>query len=181
MKIAVENISSEDFYQASFPPFTRGYEAMPSQLNIEERGTIGQLDTLHSFSTSDVTSTLNTLKDKKQLNLLLSTPVVDLEFIAGVRALRTLVAILDEESDSYGYRKINFFIEIAHPEDAAQELLFAQFAQINTILCDKQDIASVKLLLNHLPTLPIDALFGSNNLKKTTNRIVEEVYLRIEL
>ncbi len=176
MKIATENISTEDTSQASFPPFTRGYEAIPYQLHIDERRTIDDLETLHSFSTSDIVAILKSFQQQKNIDLLLSTPILDIEFVAGVRALRTLVSMLDKDSESLTTRKINFFIEIAHSDDAAQELLFAQFAQTNTILCDEKDMEALKLLLNHLPTLPIDTLFGSENLDKITNRIVEEVY-----
>ncbi len=176
MKTLTKELHINDFTQASFPPFTRGYEALPKKLFFDTTIDKSTLEVIHQFSIDEIVHLVKQIEHMKKINLLVTTEILTVEFIAGIRALRTLLAIIDTKNESANTRKINFFIEVYTTTETAQELIYAQLAQIDTILCSKEDLNNLQLLSKHLTTPPIDMLFGHQELEEKTAYFVKQVY-----
>ncbi len=179
MKIRIEDHHIDDFSQASFPPFTRGYEAMPIALKFKNEIDKNTIEVLHDFSLNELATLIKNIEKKDTIEILLSTEVITIDFISTIRALRTLLAIIDEQSASLKTRKIHFTLPLSNTPEVAQELWYAQLAQIDTIICTQEDQKTLKLLMAHLPTPPIDALFGNPQLEEKTTTLIEQLYNKI--
>jgi len=173
-------IKIESFYQASFPPYTRGYSAVPKSLICISEETINkQHMILYGFDAVEILKVLKEtlVSDSSSVSILLHTPLDEVEFISGIRALRTLLAMaLNEFEKPINSKQFQFYLPITNTFDASKNILIAQFSQIDALICNKEEVTEFEQLLNYFPTPPIDALFGSELIEKNTHILIEKVF-----
>ncbi len=175
MKIKTKPFISEDFSQASFAPYTRGYNAIPKSISFETNIDLDAIYILRSYTTEEIAALLKETASINNPNILLAVPITEINFIAVVRSIRTLFAVMDAKNEVPTKREARFTIQLSENGLATQEIYFAQLAQIDTVWCTNESVPKLKLILPHLPTPPIDAFYGSLLLTERTNHFMKNV------
>lgn len=179
MKHTEQLIEIPSFSQASFAPYTRGYNTLPITIQLITENTIKEKSfVLHSFKTDDIKEVLNEaiLSHDSIISVRLQTPLDPIDFIASIRGLRALLAVhLENNNHDSNTKQFHFLLPIINTHETSHTLLIAQWAQIDTLVCRIEDENGLKLLLSYFETPPIDALFGNQTLEKKTNQFISEV------
>lgn len=182
MKCIEEPIEIISFSQTSFPPYTRGYTALPNPIKLIIESTLEKYMgntsyTLFDFRSEEVKKLIKKtcLSKESKTYIILQTRLDAIEFITAIRGLRALLAIaLEKNGQKSASKQFHFLLPIANTHETSQIISIAQWAQIDTLVCSNEDENELKLLLSYFPTPPIDALFGNPTIEEKTTLFISK-------
>lgn len=181
------NINKSDLSEielaAGFPPFTRGYKAF----NFETKTVVSSPKDTFDFELNEqsedailnlFTSVLPKNTSKKQFKLFINTPINN-DLVCTIRAIRTLLALVNEyQKKEASFSSFLFYIKSQKLQKLLIEYHFVKASQIDFFVLSEKAYA---VLENFSDTkLPIDPFYGNININQTTNRLIKNVWKKIQ-
>ena len=169
------NKAIEPEQAAGFPPFTRGYSCVYK--NIQLTNDVKTDFSIFDYKDETLVNLFKSLFSSKSKGLIkLSIPPnVNNEILIYLRLLRCLLSVISKEK--YSDPKYVFFefygATIKHTNNL-NTLILAKAAQVDFLIID--DTEYWHSLQNLCPTVPVDNMYGSDELETQTEKIFCRLY-----